>query len=159
MESGQPIDIFSERIVQKKAEHAELEKQLAEETMQYPVVTVPQVKFFFDRFKKGDISDPKYRKSLVDTFVRKVILYDDKMTILYNIQDGQSSLSLEPECFSKDQLVELALLNPNPNPCRLKRLPPGSARQSWFRLYSYMSVPSYHHKDRLNLQKHLSACF
>lgn len=117
LESGQPIDIFSERIVQKKAEHAELEKQLAEETMQYPVVTVPQVKFFFDRFKKGDINDPKYRKSLVDTFVRKVILYDDKMTILYNIQDGQTSLSLEPECFSKDQLVERGNLNTNSNPC------------------------------------------
>lgn len=58
-----------------------------------------------------------------------------------------------------DSLVELALLNPNLNPCRLKRLPPGSARQSWSHLCSYMSAPSYRHEDRLSLQKHLSICF
>jgi len=127
LESGQPIDIFSERIVQKKAEHAELEKQLAEETKQYPVLTVSQVKFFLSQFKDGSVNDLKYRKALINTFVRKIILYDDKMTILFNIQDGHTSLSLEPECFSKDQLVEARGVEPLSEGSTV-RLSPGAER-------------------------------
>ncbi len=111
LERGQIDDIITDRIMQKKTERTELEKQLAEETIQYPVVTISQVKFFFERFKKGDVNDLKYRKALVDTCVRKIILYDDKMTILYNIQDGQSSLPLELECSSKDQLEQVLSLD------------------------------------------------
>ncbi len=33
-----------------------------------------------DQFKKGDVSDIKYRKALIDTFVRRVVLFDNKMT-------------------------------------------------------------------------------
>ncbi len=101
------------RIKKKQIEKRELEKQISQEKTKYSVLTVREVKFFMEQFKKGDVNDLNYRKALVDTFVRKIILYDNKMTILYNTQDGQSSLPLDLKCLSKGMLVEQ--MNPNKN--------------------------------------------
>jgi len=112
LESGQVVDVIAEQIKIRKAEKIELEKQLIQESNSFPTLTVQQIKFFMERFKKGDINDIKYRKALVDTFVRKIYLYDDKMAILYNTQDGPSNLPLDEGCSSKDQLVEARGVEP-----------------------------------------------
>jgi site-specific DNA recombinase len=127
LETGQAADIITERLIQKKVERADLEKQLAAEKIQYPVVTVSQVKFSLAQFKGGRVNDLKYRKALINTFVRKVILYDDKMTILFNIQDGQISLPVEIEGFSKALLVEAGGVEP-PSEGPTVRLSPGAER-------------------------------
>lgn len=113
LEAGQAADIITDRIMQKRAERTELQNELAKEKIQYPVLTIPQVKFFLERFKNGNVNDLKYRKALIDTFVRKVVLYDDKMTILYNSQDGQESLPLMQECLPKGMLVEARGVEPH----------------------------------------------
>jgi len=100
LEKEEIADIITDRLLQKKNEKIDLEKQIAVENMQYPTLTVEHVKFFMYRFKNGDINDIKYRKSLIDTFVNKIYLYDDKMTILYNAQDSHS------ECLFNPELVE-----------------------------------------------------
>jgi len=40
------------------------------------------------------VNDINYRRALVDTFISKIWLYDDKMTILYNVQDSQINVPL-----------------------------------------------------------------
>ena len=60
----------------RQTEKADLEAQLAQETMTRPVLTVEEVRFFFDRFKNGNAIDNAFRSSLIDTFVNKIILYD-----------------------------------------------------------------------------------
>lgn len=77
-----------------------------------PVLTVPQVRFFMERFINGDINDLKYRRALVDTFVRKIVLFDDKLTILYNVQDGQSAVSFDNDCLSNGTMVEISGFEP-----------------------------------------------
>ena len=37
----------------------------------------------------------KYRQALIDTFIDRIYLYDDKMTILYNAQDSHSDVDLD----------------------------------------------------------------
>lgn len=44
--------------------------------------------------KKGNINDLKYRKLLINTFINKIYLYDDKLTILFNTQDKEISLEI-----------------------------------------------------------------
>ena len=112
LEAGQAVDIISAQLAKRQAERKEFEKQLADEKIQHPMLTVPQVKFFMERFKNGNVNDMKYRKALVDTFVRRIILYDERMTILYNVQDGQSSLPLDLECSSKGTMVEARGIEP-----------------------------------------------
>ena len=74
--------------------------------------TLQEVKFFLNQFKQGDINDEKYRQALIDTFVNKIYLYDEKMTILYNTQDGHSHMNLDELGSSKVALVEMAGVEP-----------------------------------------------
>lgn len=114
LESGQLIDILAERISQKKKEHDDLERQIFMEKTSNTVPTVNEIRFFLNQFRKGDINDAKYRQALVDTFVNKIYLYDDKMTVLYNTQDSHSEMTLDNASLSRVGLVE-------PNRCRFRR--------------------------------------
>lgn len=114
LESGQLIDILAERISQKKKEHDDLERQIFMEKTSNTVPTVNEIRFFLNQFRKGDINDAKYRQALVDTFVNKIYLYDDKMTVLYNTQDSHSEMTLDNASLSRVGLVE-------PNRCRFWR--------------------------------------
>lgn len=106
LESGQAVEIIAERITQKKKEHDELSYQLLVETTQHPVPSVRDIRFFLSQFRKGDINDPKYRQGLVDMLVNKIYLYDDKMTILCNTQDGHFDVDLKEVSSLKGHLVE-----------------------------------------------------
>lgn len=106
MESGQAVDIIADRIAQKKKEHEKLSLQLLVETSQHPTPSVKEIRFFLNQFRKGDINDPKYRQGLVDMLVNKIYLYDDKMTVLCNTQDGHFDVDLKEVSSLKGQLVE-----------------------------------------------------
>lgn len=112
LESGQAVDIIAERITQKKKEHDELSYQLLVETTQHPVPSVRDIRFFLNQFRKGDINDPKYRQGLVDMLVNKIYLYDDKMTILCNTQDGHFDVDLKELSSLKGHLVEQFVVEP-----------------------------------------------
>ena len=106
LESGQIVDVIAERISQKKRERNELEQQILVETSSHPTPTVNEVRFFLNQFRKGDVNDLKYRQALVDTFVNKIYLYDDKMTVLYNTQDSHSDVTIDDLSSSRVVLVE-----------------------------------------------------
>ncbi|MDK2903578.1 MAG: site-specific recombinase [Clostridiales bacterium] len=84
LESGKVVDVIATQIEKRQAERIELENQLAREKMLRPDLTFEQVKYFFDRFKDGDMNSIVYRQTLVDIFVSKIYLYDDKLLILCN---------------------------------------------------------------------------
>ena len=127
LESGQIADVLTERILQKKNEHTELERMILEESASHPTPTVQEVRFFLNQFRKGNVNDEKYRQALVDTFVRKIYLYDDKMTILYNTQDGHSDVSLDDLGSSKGVMVEARGVEPL-SESALTGLSPGAGR-------------------------------
>ena len=112
LESGQVIDVISDRIAQKKKEHDELERQLLLESVQHPVPSVKDIKFFLSKFKKGDINDSKYRQALIDMLVNKIYLYDNKMTVLCNAQDSRFDINLDEKSSPKERLVEMAGVEP-----------------------------------------------
>ena len=125
LESGQLIDILAERISQKKKEHDDLERQIFMEKTQNTVPTVNEIRFFLNQFRKGDINDAKYRQALVDTFVNKIYLYDDKMTVLYNTQDSHTEMTLDNTSLSRVALVESGGIEP-PSEGNLERTSPGA---------------------------------
>ncbi len=50
--------------------------------------------FFLYEMKKGNVNDIKYRKLLVNVLVNSIYLYDDNMTITFNIKDGQAKIDI-----------------------------------------------------------------
>ena len=78
-----------------------------------PKLQFEQVKFFFQKFIKGDISDIKFRQALVDTFINKVYLFQDKLCILCNAGESKIEIPLhETACSYKGRLVETMGIEP-----------------------------------------------
>lgn len=127
LESGQIIDVIAERISKKKQERNELERLILEETSAHPSPTVNEVRFFLNQFRKGDVNDMKYRQALVDTFVNKIYLYDDKMTVLYNTQDSHSDVTIDNLSLSRVALVEAGRVE-LPSESNLTGTSPGAVR-------------------------------
>ena len=105
LESGQIVDVIAERIAQKKQEHNELERLILEETSAHPLPTVNEVRFFLNQFRKGDVNDTKCRQALIDTFVNKIYLNDDKIAVLYNTQDSHSDVTIDDLSLSRVMLT------------------------------------------------------
>ena len=68
-------------------EHMELERMIAIEEEPYPIITEETVMLFLVALKKGKVDDIKYRKTLIEIFVNRIYLYDDRVTITYNSGD------------------------------------------------------------------------
>lgn len=92
IENGNISDLILERIAEKKKEKDNIEKQIRIEKMKTPNITYEKVEKFLKYFKDGEISDIRFKKGLINIFVNKIILYENKITILYNIQDSYSNI-------------------------------------------------------------------
>ena len=76
IEAGKAVDVISEQIEKRQNEKKDLESRIAHEMLMRPVLTFEEVKFFFERFKCGDVSDYNYRTSVIDVLVDKILVYD-----------------------------------------------------------------------------------
>ena len=111
LESGKAADVISAQIEKRQLEKADLETQLAKEKIQAPLLKYDQVKFFFERFAKGDPDDINHRRMLVDIFINRIYLYDDLLQIYCNAIEGHINIPLsEPEKGSpKGKMVRVFL--------------------------------------------------
>lgn len=64
----------------------ELETQLLFEEANNMPISATQIRFYLTELKKGNVKDIEYRRLLIDTFIHKMYLYDDKMIITFTTQ-------------------------------------------------------------------------
>ena len=114
LEAGKAVDVISTQIEKRQSEKADLEAQLAKEKMQAPLLKYDELKFFFERFAKGDTNDINYRRALVDIFIGRIELFDDYVKIYYNAQDNhQINIPIdEPSGSPMGQVVEISGIEP-----------------------------------------------
>ena len=84
LEKGQGADMIMSRIDKRQSEKAALEAQLAVEAKKERVLSAKQVSHFLMLLKDGDINDDFNRRSLVNIFVNKIFLFDDRFTLILN---------------------------------------------------------------------------
>ena len=120
IETGEHMDLVSERITEKKQEKADLEKSLAREQMEKREIDVNEIKFFLHNLKKGNIDDIIYQRALINIFVNAIYLYDDKATIAFNASDKPVTID-----FSLiDQSEKSAEYGDNPSSYMMTTSPP-----------------------------------
>ena len=111
IEMGIITETTRERLIELEDEKNELMLEIEREKLARPLLTKEQIVYFIESFKGGDIDDKSYQERIIDTFVNKVIVYDDKLIITYNhggeenettaemIEDAAESASTaSPEC-------------------------------------------------------------
>ncbi|MFI3251214.1 MAG: recombinase family protein [Eubacteriales bacterium] len=122
LEQGKSIDLISEQIEKRQAERQDLEMELAREKIQSPALTEEEILFFFNRFKNGDKTNPKFCASLVDMFVEKILLFEDEngsyLEIYCRASDKSNKIPIdEPKGSSMGDLVRVLLCQPQRFPC------------------------------------------
>lgn len=114
LESGKAVDIISAQIEKRQLEKQNLEVQIAREKILRPKLEIKQVRFFFKRFLGGDPTDMKFRQALIDTFINKVYLFQDKLCIFCNAKDSKIEIPLhDTKCSYKGRMVEQHYLKMN----------------------------------------------
>ena len=83
-----------QRLEELESQKKELKIELAQESIARPMLDRDQIKFWFHRFRKMDVSLPENRRRLVDSFVNSIILYDDRIEFYFNFKKGAKTLSL-----------------------------------------------------------------
>ena len=79
-----------ERIEQLDAERADIQTDLDKlRALQSISFTTREVKAWLSTFSGGDPLDKDFQQRVIDTFVNAVYLFDDRLTIFYNLREGQ----------------------------------------------------------------------
>ena len=91
VEQGLFNESTKQRMLQLESDKADLLWRIDGEKLDVPIkLDLDETIFYFESFAKGDVNDPKFRERLVDAFVNKVILWNDKMIIVYNVKGTDS---------------------------------------------------------------------
>ena len=72
-----------------------LETSILQEQIEKPPITREQILFWFDQFRHGDPADIVFQEKVIDCFVNSIYLFDDRIVVNFNYQEGGRPVSLE----------------------------------------------------------------
>ena len=84
IESGQAVEMLSDRLKKRQAEKEKLEAELAMEQNKVLTLTEPQVYAFLDYVRSLPTDDIVKRRAIINIFVNAIYLYDDHFTLVIN---------------------------------------------------------------------------
>ena len=77
-----------------------LQTEIAREQMESNLIDENKLKFYLEQFKGIDPTKLSNRRKLINTLVNAIYLYDDKLDLILNYQDGTQTIPLsEVEAF------------------------------------------------------------
>ena len=83
------------RLEELEATKEELETKIACEKLAKPKVSAEFMTFWLHRFRKLDVQQKSHRKMLIDTFINAIFLYDDKMVLTFNYNEGTTTITFD----------------------------------------------------------------
>lgn len=93
IEAGIITETTGARLRELETEQEDLKIEIEKEKIARPVISREQVIYFLERFKGGNVDDKEYQRYIIDMFVNKVYLYDDKIIITYNYSGDKAEIS------------------------------------------------------------------
>ena len=88
---GKIADTILAQIEKLESENKELNDTIESEKALQINYTYDDIRKWLDHFRTLDYTKTKNRKALIDTFIYRVVLYDDKMKVLFNLKSGQKN--------------------------------------------------------------------
>ena len=83
------------RMEELEQQREELETSVLQEQIETPPITREQILFWFDQFCYGDPADIAFQEKVIDCFVNSIYLFDDRIVVNFNYQEGGHPVSLE----------------------------------------------------------------
>ena len=98
-----------------EAERDEIDALITQEELKQSIlVDENDIYEYFKEFADGDIDNPRYKERLLNTFVNKVFLYNDKMVILYNFTGNGNKIDVDLK--ELEEALEGSYINPDAPP-------------------------------------------
>lgn len=85
------------RLLEVEAEITQLERNLAIAKAKNVPIEKEQIIFLLEKYRSGDVGDKQFQKKIIDSFVQKVVLFDDKIEIHYYYGEKKVSSILTAE--------------------------------------------------------------
>ena len=82
------------RLEELEAAKEDLEIKIANEKLVKPKLAEEQILFYLHKFQVLDMRKQSHRQRLIDTFINRIYLYDDKLVITFNHKDGAQTITL-----------------------------------------------------------------
>lgn len=76
MEQGIVTPSTKERLLDLESQKVDIEKHIASEDMKKPLLSKERIQRWLEKFMDGDISNEDYRRSVIDTLLNSVYIYD-----------------------------------------------------------------------------------
>ncbi len=100
-------DATKKRMDELEARKSEIEVQIAKEEIAKPKLTRDQVCCYLYHFRTFDTNNFEHRRRFIETFINRIFLYDDKIVITFNYQNGTKTVTFA-ELEASGILSELA---------------------------------------------------
>jgi len=122
IEQGIITDTTKQRLVELETKIAELDFEISKEKIRtYTYITIEEIEYFLNDNLCNNTDDIDVRKILVNTFIREVILYEDKVVITYNFIDPHTTHKITRDGINKieeemddDSLISSGELSSSP---------------------------------------------
>ncbi len=88
---GKIANTILAQIEKLENENAELNATIESEKALQINYTYDDIRKWLEHFRTLDYTKTKNRKALIDTFIYRVLLYDDKMKVIFNLKGGQKN--------------------------------------------------------------------
>ena len=88
---GKIANTILAQIEKLENENAELNDTIESEKVLQINYTYNDIRKWLEHFRTLDYSKTRNRKALIDTFIYRVLLYDDKMKVIFNLKGGQKN--------------------------------------------------------------------
>ena len=94
IEQGIITPTTKERLIELEGDRHRLEASVAMERAAMVDIPKEKIHFWLESFRDGVVTDKKYQAKLIDSFVRAVYLYDNKLRIVFNFTKGRDDITI-----------------------------------------------------------------
>lgn len=91
---GAYSDSLQEELLKLEAQKKEIQIRIEEEKLEKPKIPEDFMRFWLHRFRKLDVTKESHRQMLIDTFVNRIYVFDDKLLLTFNYKDGTRTITL-----------------------------------------------------------------
>ena len=95
IEQGILTPTTKQRLDELEARKEALNTSILEEELKKPVLTREWMRFWFEKFRRGDMRDMEHQRQIIDTFVNSVYVFDDRVVLNFNFTDDSKTISRE----------------------------------------------------------------
>ena len=87
IEQGILTSTTKQRLDELEARKEALNTSILEEELKKPVLTREWIRFWLEKFRKGDVGSTEHQRQIIDTFVNSVYVFDDRVVLNFNFTD------------------------------------------------------------------------